>query len=786
MKKCLLSFFFFLTVLSAFPQAVTQQVYGTVKNSETLAPVPEALLLLLRGESSYRAISDSAGHYRFPAVPPGRYQLQVSHVAYQREFIPEVYVKASRPEIVPVHLQPRELLLQEAEITPATLPANINQNLFTIEETQRFPATFYDPARLVRSQPGVTAANDQANLISVHGQSPNHVGWQIEGVEVLNPNHLPNAGRPSDRSTSSGGGVNILSGQLMDNSSFYTGSLPASMGNSLGGLFDIKLRPGSTTQQSHTLQASLLGIDLATEGPLSKNRNSSYLLNYRYSTVGLLSKFGVNFGNEEIQFQDLAFHLNWRGTAVGNISFFGFGGLSRNYLSLQEDPASWKRDKDGQQVSFKAGMGALGVRHSIPLGRNASLQNGFIYSGRYSRRTARAFMPDLTLYEATSEDIRQELFALKSSLSLQHTAEFNTTLGLAANFYRTGLEATPGNLAPFSHFDLSLSYTSLQPFADLRYRWSPDWLLQAGLRLLIDSQNEILYPEPRLQLIRKVSPGSSLQLGYSLLSQPMLNQPNLLPALFIGEERDKSLEPTRSHYTSLGYEQKWKEKTVLKTKVYYQHFYLAPVTALPHFLATPFVNSSFSALHVVEEYALWPLENTGSGRTYGLDASLQRYFIADFYYLFGFSLFDASYEDAEGIRRNMRFNSQYNLNLTAGREWSRQKEGELRSWGIHLRSLYHGGFWYTPIDVEASRGAATTILDYSQAFTERLSPYFTLDIRLSHTKEKSKYQRIWSIDIQNVLNRRNVGWYYYDQLQQEVLPVYQLGIIPVLAYRIEF
>lgn len=786
MNKRLLIFFLFFGTLPAFSQTVTQQVYGTVKNSETLAPIPEAQLLLLGSERSYQAISNPAGRYLFPAVPPGRYQLQVSHVAYQRELIPEVYVKASRPEIVPVHLQPRELLLQEAEIRPAALPDNINQNLFTIEETQRFPATFYDPARLVRSQPGVIAANDQANLISVHGQSPNHVGWQIEGVEVLNPNHLPNAGRPSDRSTSSGGGVNILSGQLMDNSSFYTGNLPASMGNSLGGLFDINLRPGSTTQRSHTLQASLLGIDLATEGPMSKTQNSSYLLNYRYSTVGLLSQFGVNFGNEEIQFQDLAFHLNWKGTAVGNISFFGFGGLSSNYLSRQEEPESWEKDKDGMQVDFKAGMGALGLRHSIPLGRRASLQNGFIYSGRFSRRTARALTPDLTLYEANSEDIRQELFALKSTLSLQHTTELSSSLGLAANFYRTGLQATPGNIAPFSSFDLLLSYTSLQPFAEIRYHWSPDWLLQTGLRLLIDSQNEILYPEPRLQLIRRVSPRSSLQLGYSLLSQPMLNQPNLLPALFIREEGDRSLEPIRSHYTSLGYEKKWNEKTVLKTKLFYQHFFQAPVTSLPDSPATPFVNSAFSALHVVEEYALWPLESTGSGRTYGLDASLQRYFIADFYYLLGFSLFDASYEDAEGIRRNMRFNSQYNLNLTAGREWSRQKVGKLRSWGIHLRSLYHGGFWYTPVDIQASREAGTTILDYSQAFSQRLDPYFTLDIRLSHTKEKPKYQRIWSIDIQNVLNRRNIGWYYYDQLQQEVLPVYQLGIIPVLAYRIEF
>ena len=68
----------------------------------------------------------------------------------------------------------------------------------------------------------------------------------------------------------------------------------------------------------------------------------------------------------------------------------------------------------------------------------------------------------------------------------------------------------------------------------------------------------------------------------------------------------------------------------------------------------------------------------------------------------------------------------------------------------------------------------------------KLNDYVRLDLRLSWQKNKPKYTRTWSIDIQNVLNIENDAFYYYDTQQDDVLLEKQLGIIPVLAYRVEF
>ncbi len=763
--------------LPVFGQQLQQKLSGTVLQSESLKPIPEAHITLEGNNLQKHTVSDSSGNFNFINISPGRYKITVSHVAYTRKTIPEVFVKASRPQRLSIYLQEQEILLAETEIhpLPVTRGTSIHSTTFTIEETQRFPASFYDPARMMTSQPGVTTSNDQANQLVIHGQSPNHVSWQLEGAEILNPNHLPNAGTFNDRSAPSGGGVNILSGQLMDNSRFYSGAYPASMGNAIAGIFDISLREGTRDQRSHTIQASLLGIDLATEGPFRKSKNSSYLANYRYSTVGLLSEFGVNFGNEEIKFQDFSFHLNFPSTKAGAISLFGLGGLSSNKLFPLENSDEWKADKDRQEVLFEAGMGAVGIRQSLSLSGTASVSQTLAYSSGYSNRQGQFFNLNSNPFNLSETSVNQHLLAYKGVLAKHHTDALTSNSGLSINYYNSSFFARDERLLQ-GDADLKLSYASFHPFTEFHYTWSPAWLVTGGLRLLFDTHNTTLFPEPRLDILHSLSPNSKLQFSYNLLSQPTLIQPFLLPAAYRNDQKIH-LDPIRSHYTSIGYQKNWQSQTSLKSKIFYQHFYQVPVSI---------GSGIFSALNTVEELAFGNIRQEGRGQTYGIDASLQRYFVRDLYYLLSLSLFDATYKDALGETHNMRYNSRYTLSFTGGKEWIKQKGEKLRTIGLNLKGIYRGGYWQTPIDREASIAENTTILNQDRPFEERLPAYFSLDLRLSHTKQKEKYLRIWSLDIQNITNRRNISWYYFDQLKEEIKPAYQLGIIPVLGYRIEF
>ncbi|MEM9261859.1 MAG: hypothetical protein AAGA62_19610, partial [Bacteroidota bacterium] len=200
--------------------------------------------------------------------------------------------------------------LPGAEVRATYTPVSPLAQRFTIEEVYRLPGTFYDPARLVALLPGVVQTNDQANHLSVRGNTPNANLWRLNGLAIVNPNHTANAGTFYDFPTLSGGGVNAISAQMLDNSGFLAGGLPVEYGFATGGTFDLRLRPGSKAKPRHQAQAGFIGFDLSTEGPIGKGSKTSYLVNARYSFTGLLADMGVDFGGEEIRFADLNVHFH--------------------------------------------------------------------------------------------------------------------------------------------------------------------------------------------------------------------------------------------------------------------------------------------------------------------------------------------------------------------------------------------------------------------------------------------------------------------------------------------
>src|SRR5690606_26530175 len=109
----------------------------------------------------------------------------------------------------------------------------------------------------------VIATNDQNNSIMVRGNSPNGLSWRLNGLDIVNPNHQANAGTLSDKPAANGGGVNIISAQMLGRTDFYMGALPVRYGNAYAGVIDMELRRGNANDVEYTAQASLIGIDLA-------------------------------------------------------------------------------------------------------------------------------------------------------------------------------------------------------------------------------------------------------------------------------------------------------------------------------------------------------------------------------------------------------------------------------------------------------------------------------------------------------------------------------------------
>lgn len=749
-------------------QSLTQRIAGVVTDAQTGRPLIQASVTVERVSS---VTTGEDGDYQLDVVP-GRYKIIFTYVGYATR-IDEILVISGRQTILNASLAPAENLLEGIEIQSTTGTTMPGLNSLSIEKTLRIPANYFDPVRAYTAYPGVIATSDQNNSIIVRGNSPNGLLWRLNGLDIVNPNHLANAGTFSDRPAANGGGVNILSAQLLDQTDFYAGAIPTRYGNVLSGVVDMSLRDGNKNRDEYTAQASLLGLDLSAEGPLDSGRNISYLANYRYSTVGLLSALGVDFGDEQIGFQDLSFTIHASLRPGEQLSLFGFGGASANRFEAKP-PDEWEVDKDRYNIDYNALTFGGGINY-IRTATSGKLFIGAAYSSSDQSRLSTLQNPPAFELNVPSEDLdwRHNLLSTRVEYDFIIPGKNVLQLGIMTNYQNDQFYSSRESGCRPCEFITTETLTGtgegllLQPHLAWSAYISEELQLNTGVRYVYYTYNDAQSIEPRLGLTWAVSPLSSVGVAYSLVSQVQL------PQVYF-RDGNENLGFTKSHHLDASFSQSFKNDVIFKSNIYYQRLFDIPVTSVP---------SAFSAINLLEELPPGELINAGTASNYGINLTIEKFFFNKTYVLAGGSYYESKYKGSDGVERDTRFNGNYTLNAVYGREWSSTSRN--RVIGLNLRSLWLGGLRMSRI-LEQSATSPETVYDVNDPFTEKLSDYFRIDLRLSHRKNHPGHTRTIALDIQNVANLQNEAWQYYDKTQSKNVTQYQLGIIPVLVYRIDF
>lgn len=752
-------------------QTPTQTIRGTVLDESNNQPLEGTSIELI--DLQQGTITDSNGNFRFDQVPVNRYQLRINYLGRETLILP-ILLESGKELVLEITLRATQSSLDTILVKAprSSILHPLSTQTITIEETFRYPATFYDPARLVALYPGVANVNNQGNAISVRGNSPNNNIWRLEGVEIVNPNHTPNAGTFSDRITQSSGGVNILSAQMLGYSNFLTGAFPAQYTNVLGGVLDMNLRKGNNEHHEFIGQIGLVGIDLAAEGPLSRSSGASYLANYRYSTIGLLSDLGVDVGDEQISFQDASLHLTFPIQKAGTFTLFGIVGQSENIFETSRDTLLWEENKDRFDIFFDSKTTIVGGTHTLPLGNQTVWKTTLAYSALNTSRTANLVEAEPTLLE--TDELEQSKLALHSAMNQQISSIHKMIYGISATQHQYDIVAN----------DLLTQYQSrgngdgwfLQPYINWQSQWTSRFSSNLGLTYsrFTFSQSQAL--EPRIALNYQLAPQQSLSFAYGLHSQMQL--PQVYFALLPEGNPNQNIGFTKAHHLVAAYKYDWQKGNSLTLEAYYQALFDVPISKN--------TQNSFSALNLLEGFVDEALVNEGTARHLGLEITWQKVLLNNYYFLFNTSLFDAKYKGSDGVLRNTRYNGNYILNLTGGKEWTKQKKERQNTLGLNLNMAYLGGFRETPIDLLASETAGTTIFNTSEAFTINQPDYFKVDFRFYYKRNKTKYNTTLALDIQNLTNQQNQAFSYYDALLNTVVTKYQLGLIPILNWRIEF
>ncbi len=656
--------------------------------------------------------------------------------------------------------------------------ATLSARTISVEETKRYAASVNDPARAAMSYAGVATTDDGGNQIVVRGNSPKGILWRLEGIEVPNPNHFGEEG-------ASGGGINILSVNMLDNSDFFTGAFPAEYGNALSGIFDMKLRQGNNEKREYAFQAGILGVDFAAEGPFKKNYKGSYLANYRYSTLAILDKINVNVAGDAVpEFQDFSFKLHLPTQKAGIFTLWGIGGYSTQVQEAERDASQWKEKSDQFDDVFKSGMGAAGLSHVYFINTISYLETVLSISGNFNRFRYDSVTTDYQTINLYQESFRN--YAGRASvlyhrkINNQHTVRLGAIYSdLNFDLFSEGRNEDHSN-AVERLVDNAGGTGLWQAYGQWKYRITEAVTLNTGLHFMRLGLNQNNSVEPRLGIRWNLSGTQSLGAGFGLHSR------NESMAVYFAQQplgnglysqANKNLKLTKARHYVLSYDQMLHQSLRFKIETYYQQLYNLAVGADP--------KSSIAALNTQNGLLADSLVSTGTGKNYGVELSLEKFFTDNYYFLITSSLYNSKYTAANGVERNTRFNGNYILNILGGKEFKVGKQ-KTNLIGANLRILWAGGNRYTPVNEAQSQLEGKAIYYENQRFAAQAPDYFRTDLRVSYRKNRPRASYILSLDIQNVTNRLNVYNQYYDEETRSIKISTQTGLIPVLNYRIEF
>lgn len=779
MQKIILAILIIFPVI-VFPQDLSQTVRGQISDADTRQPLAGAVIRIAGTNPAIGAESQADGSFSIVGVKLGRYSVQVSLVGYTSEIIPEVLVTSGKEVFLNIALKEKLVQTEEISVTadiekdkPVNPNGLISARSFSVEEARRFAGSFDDPLRVVQNYSGVTGnPNVNTNGIIIRGNSPKGLLWMLDGVDIPNPNHFGYIGQSS-------GGMTIFSSQVLDNSDFFTSSFPAEYGNALSGVFDMKFRNGNKYSREYAFQLGLQGIEFAAEGPFKKGGDASYLFNYRYSVFGFLQLFDESMKNKVPGYQDLSFKLNFPTKNLGTFTLFGIGGIGKSKYDPEKDSTQWKTYEDVTMSLLNNKTGTVALSSNIVIGTKTYISTTL--SGSYNEIDYKKGFINSSYAVNMTDDANYKNSKISFSSFINHKfgARLTSKTGFAFRHLMYDIKISAQNpfSGVYSEFANEKGNTNLiQGYTENKIDITDRLTFNAGAFAQYFSLNKNYSIEPRAALRWAFTPTQSVSFGFGNHSQledisVYLAGIQMQDGSYI--QPNKNLGFSRANHFAAGYDKMFSRNIHLKIEAFYQHLYDIPVRP----------GNYYSVLNNAGGYFNDTLVNSGTGKNIGVDITFEKFLSDNFYYLLTASVFGSKYKGGDGIERNTKFNTGYVFNLIFGKEFTVKKENLL---GVNLKASYTGGGYYIPIDLASSIAQSREVPDESRIYTERFPDFIYLDFTLTYKMNYKKFSGTLALQIKNLLNQKPDAGYSYNPYLKVIEKEINLGIIPMISYKVEF
>jgi len=789
MKKNIILYLFLIVSNLSFSQTIeTQTIRGVIIDSESDYPLPGATIILLHTDSlttTIGTVSDIDGRFTLENVPLGRQNFVCKYIGYKDQMINNFLVVKGKEGVINIRLEESAFSIDEIVIASRQKGEIINDivtaSASTLETSEivRFSGTLGDVSRMAQNFAGVSGASDDRNDIIVRGNSPSSVLWRIEGVDIPSPNHWATLG-------TTGGPVSMLNTNSLKTSDFLSGAFPAEYGNVTGAVMDLRLKNGNSEKLEFLGQIGFNGFELGVEAPIKFiGNNASVIVNYRYSTLGLLNDLGLNLGTGSAvpKYQDINFKLNIPTEKSGVFSIWGLGGIS-DISFLADEESDNLYSANNENLNSGSTTGILGANHKYFFNNKTSSTVSIALSKSKNRNTREknsTSNPDQfqTIYDGNSEQQKTTInWTIKSKINTKNLIKVGANVDV---FNIKILDSVlVNNSFWFKESDFEGKTSLFRIFGQWQYKINEKLKINSGINGIYLALNKSFAIEPRLGLSYEINDKNNIAIAYGRHSQM---QP--LPIYFSIDRNataeqnalNKELDFIKSDHYVFSYTHHFANKLNLKTELYYQN--LSSIAVDPN-------EGHFSALNIGADFSFpknTGLLNNGTGKNYGMEFTLQKNLHKGFYFLLTSSIFQSKYKGADKIERNTYYNSNYVVNGLLGKEFEINKNLYLT---IDSKFTYAGGKKYTPIDLQASINNNEETLDNTKIFESQYAPYIRPDFKIGIKANIKKSTHSFSIDLQNFIGRKNVFTEIYNDQTQSVKTLYQRVFFPDVRYQIVF
>ena len=735
----------------------TGVVKGRILDADSQLPLVGANVTLK--STGIGSVSDEEGYFDIDQVPMGYYTVTISYIGYKTQNKADIWVRPNGYEFLNIKLESFVIQIDDVIVEESYFERSMVKEYqvvsFNRDELRRYPGTGQEISRIINTLPSVASVGENRQDMMVRGGGPTENGFIIDNIPIPSVSHFQQADGRSN------GPVGLINSDMVENLDFFSNGFSSKYGNKLSSIGDITYRSGNRDNFQGEGFIGVGGLGFLMEGPIG-NR-TTYIASYRMSYLDLIAD-AINASGGMPTYGDFQAKIEFKPNIYNTFSFLIVNGGSE-----------YDRDSEGaievgesEYGKLKNNQNTIGLNYKHIWSNRAYTNTSISNSTKESDANFLNINSGETVFNIVENsnviNIRQvNHFKLgaASKMEFGFDAEVNDT---DYNYYRKLPESSP--FISEIQFDRLISTKNYSAFITLKKNLFSRLIFSAGMRLDQNDYEKINLLSPRINLDYELIRGKT-----NLIINAGLYHQNP-PAIYIANNASKKLKSVKAYQHSISLEHMLTPSTKLSLSAYQKEYSDSPI--LPG--ATLHSDPTF----LFDELRMYNgIVSSGTALSDGLEILIQKKKAENFYGLVGGSIFNSTFTDYDGIKRNRNHNYRYIFNVVGGYRPN-------TDWEISIRWSYFGGRPQTPINLDASIQADEQILYLNEFNEDRTPDYHSLFIHYEKRYNLKRSNLVLFFEVWNTYNRENVETYFYSRVNKNIGKIVYFSTIPVVGLGIEF